>query len=139
MRAPRDKVSIAEVLATDPDTLEEIIKFHDASVGEFFFLKDEPNQVHLIVEEVFDEVDREHRVRNERGEVIDYYELALPLFSGTAMMDIIRQHCQTEIRSAYGQWMIILQGADVIQSEEGEDLIALLWRVLKKVHLEYPI
>ncbi|OUS70288.1 hypothetical protein B1748_29060 [Paenibacillus sp. MY03] len=139
MRTPRDRVFVTEVLSTDPEIIEKVIEFHDASAGEFFFLKDNPEKVHLLVEEFYDEEKKDWMVKNEHGEVIDYYKDALPLFSATSMLDIIRQHCQFELRSSGGSWFAILGGGEVVANEDEEDLVALLWRILKKVHLEYPM
>jgi len=57
MRVPRDRVSIAEVLSTDPALVDKIIEFHDASVGEFFYLKDSPDKAYLITDEIYDKED----------------------------------------------------------------------------------
>ncbi|WP_336775113.1 hypothetical protein [Paenibacillus sp. MMO-58] len=139
MKAPRDRISIEEVLSTEPELIEKITEFHDASAGEFFFMKDAPDKVHYITEEVYDEAEGFWKVRNENEEIIDYYGNAVPLFSSTAMMDIIRQHCRLEVRSFKGGWLVILEGSELMQSEEGDDLVSLLWKVMKKVHLDYPI
>lgn len=137
MKVPRDRLTIAEVLSTEPEVLDKIIEFFDLSIGDAFFFSNNPDREHFVENVTLE--DGEYFIHYGYGQITEYNDELLPLFSATAMLDMIKFHCQFELRSIGDGWFAIMSGSDVVYSEDGEDLVSLLWKVLKKAHLEYPI
>lgn len=135
MKLPRDRVSIQEVLDTDPDLLEKILEFYDVSPGEVFFIKENPEKIYLI-DNLLPCDDDVIAVFN-RDKQIKFHKNCLPLYSIGAMIDHIDHYGRgIELRTYGSGWFVILGTDGIIESEEGEDLVAFLWRVVKKVSSE---
>ncbi|WP_342479533.1 hypothetical protein [Paenibacillus sp. FSL F4-0097] len=126
MRLPRERVSIAEVQATDSAILDKLFEFYDFSAGEYFFIKDQPDKAYVIEAE---ERDNNLNVVYDGGKVIDYYDNCLPLISTTAIIDMIGYYGESFELRAWGKgWLLITD--EIIESAEGEDLVGFLWKTL---------
>lgn len=135
LKLPRDRVSINEVMETDPGLLEKILEFYDVSPGEVFFIKDNPDKMYLI-DDVLSSNDDVIAVF-DRDKQIGFHKNCLPLYSIGAMIDHIEYYGRgIELRSYGPGWLLILDTEGIIESDEGEDLVAFLWRVVKQVSSE---
>ncbi|MEK3699337.1 hypothetical protein NYE33_20405 [Paenibacillus sp. FSL R10-2199] len=71
MRFPRERVTIAEVQATDPMVLDKIFEFYDFSAGEYFFIKEQPDREWVV--EAEDSPDDLNAIY-DGGKVIAFYK-----------------------------------------------------------------
>jgi hypothetical protein len=129
LRLPRERVSIAEVQATDSAILDKLFEFYDFSTGEYFFIKDQPDKAYVIEAE---ERDNNLNVVYDAGKVIDYYDNCLPLISTAAIIDMIGYYGESFELRAWGKgWLLIAD--EIIESTEGEDLVGFLWKTLTTI------
>lgn len=135
MLSIRDRLTVAEVLATDPTAWEKVSWDVDVSPGDIFFYKDEPDKVY-IAERLYQDEDI-HVYGYDNGKRIDYDRDVMILFSVSAMLDLISYNCPVQVIYNKERPTVILDGNHVLQSEENEDFVALMWRATIKAHLEY--
>lgn len=128
MRLPRERVSIAEVQATDSAILDKLFEFYDFSTGEYFFIKEQPDKEWVIESEFRGE---NLNVAYDGGKVIDYHENCLPLISSTAIIDMIAYYESFELRAWGEGWLLIAD--KIYESADGEDLVGFLWKTLTTI------
>lgn len=129
MKKQRERVSIAEVLATDPATLKKMMEFYESSLGEYIFFKDQPDKEWFVDEKIIDEVSY---YTYDGGKKFDYsLEQYHVVPSVVTMLDILAYYGSFEFRAHRDSWVAILDNNVFFESEEDEDMAAFLWRVWK--------
>lgn len=130
MELPRERVTIAEVQATDSAVLEKIFEFYDFSVGEHFFIKDQPDKEWII--EAIDTADRTI-VIYDGGKTIEHCGNCYALIGVAALIDLIGYYDGAFELRAWGEgWLLILANG-IIESTEGDDLVGFLWKTLTTI------
>lgn len=129
MKYKRDITTVEEISSLEPETLNHVLSEigYDPSAGDFFFIKSDPNKVHII-----ENVDPDNRsvLYYNDGKTINVDE-TLPLFSAGTLIQILGVHQSVDLRDMKGSWVLIFDDRKVIESEEGELLVSFLWRALQ--------
>lgn len=127
MRFPRERVSIAEVRAVDTAVLDKLFEFYDFEVGEYFFIKGQPDKEWVVEEERRLE---DLNVVYGGDQVVNYYDECLPLASTAAIIDMLSFYEESFELRAWGKGWLLINGEGITESSDDEDLVGFLWRAL---------
>jgi hypothetical protein len=135
MKVTRDRVSIQEILESEQEVLNMLYEFDDVWPGNFFFLVDQPDKEYFCEDKGYDKERNEHYIVYDGGKQITWNKCR-PIYNFTLMLDMINLYSPVELRTFNHGWSMLICGDEFIESTEEEDLVAFVWRVLKKVTKE---